>query len=229
MAQNHYAIITAGGRGTRLQTHVPKQFLAIGGKPILAHSLVHFKKAFPHIRLIITLPAQYHDYWNQLCKAYSVEEAHEVVEGGEERFHSIQKALESIGKSANGWVAIHDGVRPFVNKAFLHKAFEEAKTKGSAIPSIAPNSSLRQWNRESWQTVDRNNFRLIQTPQVFNLNLLKEAYDTYYQNQFTDDAGVYENAGHQVHLIQGLDYNIKITTQADFKIAQCLANEGYFT
>lgn len=226
MAIKHYAIITAGGTGTRLNTKVPKQFLLLGGKPLLAHSLDRFREAFPGIRLIVTLPAEYREYWQSLCQTYTIPEDHEVIEGGEERFHSIKKALKAIGTDNDGWIAIHDGVRPFVTTGLIQKAFEDAQIHGSAIPAIPLNSSIRQNSGNGWEAVDRNQFRLIQTPQVFHLGQLQKAYDTPYHLEFTDDAGVYENAGFQIHLTAGIAQNIKITTDTDLKIAECLAEQA---
>lgn len=214
------AIIVAGGRGTRLKSETPKQFLLLGNKPILMHTIESFY-AFDHtIDLILVIPEDHFDYWHKLCSAYQFSIPHTLVKGGTERFFSVKNGLQFA--KPDSIIAIHDGVRPLVSLDTLQRCFDTAQKMGNAIPSLPINDSLRQLNdTENW-SVNRQLFRTIQTPQVFSSNLLLEAFEQPFSPSFTDDASVFEAAGYPINLVNGNPENIKITTQTDLLLAELL-------
>lgn len=212
-----YAIIVAGGSGTRMQSELPKQFLLLGGRPILMHTIEAFN--FDDIQITLVLPRDQIQIWKDLCIQHGFNMAINIIEGGETRFQSVKNGLHSIADE-RGLVAIHDGVRPLINRSIISEAFEQAITHGCAITSVSLKDSIREVTSKSNHSIDRSNFRLIQTPQTFQLDLIKEAFDRPYQPTFTDDASVFENIGHSIHLIQGDYRNIKITTPEDLSVAE---------
>jgi 2-C-methyl-D-erythritol 4-phosphate cytidylyltransferase len=218
-----YAIIVAGGTGHRFGTDTPKQFLLLKGVPILIHTLNLFYNFDNNIELIVTLPPGYIEMWALLCTEYKFKTLHKKVEGGETRFHSVKNGLGAI-KGLDGLVAVHDGVRPLASKDTLLRCFETARRTGNAVPSIPLYDSIRELKEDSSIPVNREAYVLVQTPQVFNLNLLKEAYKQPYNANFTDDAHVVEKAGSKIILVEGNRENIKITNQSDFIIAEALMN-----
>lgn len=217
-----YAIIVAGGSGQRMNSEVPKQFLKIKNEIILMKSIRAFALFDPEIEIIVALPENQIDIWKELVEVERFEIKHTVVEGGATRFHSVKNALSAIG--CDGFVAIHDGVRPLVSKNTIKNTFETAKHVGNAIPFININDSLRFVDGLKNTSVDRSKYKSIQTPQVFDCILIKKAYEQEYSEKFTDDASVIENLGIKINLVQGNIENIKITTQADLKIAEALSN-----
>lgn len=219
-----YAIIVAGGTGQRFHSHIPKQFLLLKGLPILMHSIRAFHHFNNSIKILITLPANHFETWNALCKEHEFDIKHQKVIGGETRFHSVKNALDSI-KGDDGFIAVHDAVRPLVNSELIKRGFETAKQKGNAVPVIALYDSIRELKGLRSIPVDRNSFVLVQTPQIFKISLLKEAYKQSYIPEFTDDAHVVEKAGTPVVLIEGSRGNIKITDKADLLIAEALLNK----
>lgn len=212
-----YAIIVAGGSGTRMQSELPKQFLLLAGKPILMHTIEAF--CFDDIQITLVLPKDQIDIWRALCLKYNFSIATNIIEGGATRFQSVKNGLNAINNN-HGLVAIHDGVRPLVSQEIISEAFEKAMTLGCAITSVPLKDSLRAINSTSNYAVDRSKFRLIQTPQTFQLHLITEAFERPYQPTFTDDAAVFENSGHSIHLIEGDYRNIKITTPEDLSVAE---------
>ncbi|GAB4333761.1 MAG: 2-C-methyl-D-erythritol 4-phosphate cytidylyltransferase [Flammeovirgaceae bacterium] len=216
-----YVIVVAGGKGSRMGTDVPKQFIPIAGKPILMRTLEQFYKVVPSASLIVVLPSFQVDYWKNLVNQYNFQVSHKIALGGQERFHSVQNGLDLIQN--DGLVAIHDGVRPFVSEEVIIKSFEDAFKFGNAITSVLPKDSIRVINNDISQSVDRKMYRLIQTPQTFKVNLIKKAFQQPYQPLFTDDASVLEAMGETIHLIEGNYENIKITTKEDLKIAEVFA------
>ncbi len=212
-----YAIIVAGGSGARMKSSLPKQFLLLNCQPVLMHTLKAFD--FDQIQITLVLPVEQIQFWQKLCKEHSFEVPHKIVHGGETRFHSVKKGLDSIDGN-EGLVAIHDGVRPLISRDIVSSSFDQALTHGNAITSVPLKDSLREVSARSNQAVDRSKFRLIQTPQTFQLSLIKEAYETSYQSTFTDDASVFENNGGSIHLIDGDYRNIKITTPEDLLVAE---------
>ncbi|GHE75217.1 2-C-methyl-D-erythritol 4-phosphate cytidylyltransferase [Roseivirga thermotolerans] len=216
-----FAVIVAGGSGKRMGAELPKQFIALQGLPILMHTLKAFH--FDDIKILLVLPDHQTDHWNQLVATHRFDVPHQLVKGGKERFHSVQNGLNTIAES-DGLVAIHDGVRPLVDRNIIRKSYEIAYAKGSAVASIPLKDSIRSVDHSGNQQEDRNQFRLIQTPQTFQLRLIKKAFEQPYNTSFTDDASVLEAAGHAVHLIEGNYKNIKITTPEDLLIAQSFLN-----
>jgi 2-C-methyl-D-erythritol 4-phosphate cytidylyltransferase len=219
-----YAIIVAGGKGLRMNVELPKQFIPIGGKPLLMWTIEAFYHYNKTIRVILVLPVSHQEYWNTLCKQYNFEFPHYIANGGESRFHSVRNGLEYV-TDEDALVAIHDGVRPFVNNKTLAEAFSCAMEYDTAVPVIEVTDSVRKINENGNAAVDRSTLRLVQTPQVFKSTVLKNAYCQPFCPEFTDDAGVVEKAGFQIMLTEGNKENIKITTPFDLKIAEALLQE----
>lgn len=213
-------IIVAGGKGMRMGAELPKQFMPVGGKPILMRTIEAFYQFDKSIRIIVALTKDYRDHWSNLCKAYGFTIYHEVVDGGDTRFHSVQNALDLVG---DGLVAVHDAVRPFLSKELLDRCFSLARDTQAVIPVIEVTDSLREMTDEiDSKIVNRSDFRLVQTPQVFDVKLLKSAYDTKFLDSFTDDASVVEKFGHKIYLTEGEKTNIKITTPFDLQLAKVI-------
>jgi len=215
-----WVIIVAGGSGSRMQTGEPKQFLELCGKPVLMHSINAFADACEGIRTIVVLPALQIEYWKELCSRYNFMVPHEIIEGGTTRFQSVKNGLSLL--SGKGLVAIHDGVRPLVSRKTITGCFCEAAKYGCAVPVLPVSDSVREVSGTSSRMLDRTTLRLIQTPQVFDIALLKKAYECPYLPEFTDDASVFEKAGHIIFLTEGNLENIKITTQNDLLMVEAL-------
>lgn len=218
-----YAIIVAGGSGQRFGTELPKQFMPLKGLPILMHTLNLFHNFDSNIELIVSLPPGFIDMWPLLCTEHKFKIVHIIVEGGETRFHSVKNSLGAIN-GVDGLVAVHDGVRPLVSEDTLLRCFETARRTGNAVPSVPLYDSIRELNEGVSIPVNREAYVLVQTPQVFSLKLLKEAYKQPYNVNFTDDAHVVEKAGSKIILVEGNRENIKITNQSDLIIAEALMN-----
>lgn len=219
---SHYAIIVAGGSGERMGTGVPKQFLFIGGRPIVMHTLDAFARHDPSIQLILVLPFEQVGYWEELCKECDFRINHKVRYGGKTRFDSVKNGLSEIPPDENSLIAVHDGVRPFVSKETLDRCFEKAAEKGSAIPVIDINESVRMIEEAGNKHINRDQLKKIQTPQVFRTKLLLEAYNLPYDASFTDSASVVEKLGETIYLVKGDIENIKITTPFDLKVAEAI-------
>lgn len=216
------AILVAGGTGTRMQSSLAKQFLLLAGKPILMHSISRFYEFDPTIQLLVVLPHSEIKYWEVLCKQYTFDIAHKVVAGGATRFESVRNGLAAID-APEGLVAIHDGVRPLVTQAIIARSFEEAKQAQAAIAVVSLKDSIRQWETpDHSKAADRSQFCLVQTPQTFDLALLRQAYQQPFQDSFTDDASVVEALGKFVSTFEGAYENIKITTPEDLAVAEAL-------
>jgi len=213
-----WAIIVAGGSGLRMQTDVPKQFLELCGKPILMRSIMAF--ACEGIQAVVVLPLSQIGYWQELCSRHNFALPHQIAEGGATRFHSVKNGLSLLPDE--GLVAIHDGVRPLVSRQTITNCFREAESYGCAVPVAPVNDSVREVSGQTSRMLDRATLRLIQTPQVFDIALLKKAYEQEYTPAFTDDAAVFEKAGHAIRLTEGNAENIKITTPNDLKVAEAL-------
>jgi 2-C-methyl-D-erythritol 4-phosphate cytidylyltransferase len=214
------AIIVAGGTGTRMNQPIPKQFLPLAGKPMVMHGMQAFSDAFPGINLVLALPGDQFDCWNELCKESGFNIPHQLVAGGKTRFHSVQNALQAV--TTKGLVAIHDGARPLISADLIKRVFMTAELFGNCIPVIPVIESVRKINGETSFPVDRNTLCLVQTPQVFRFETLIKAYCQEFREEFTDDASVVENTGETVHLTQGEPSNIKITHLHDLALAQWL-------
>ncbi|PSR05940.1 MAG: 2-C-methyl-D-erythritol 4-phosphate cytidylyltransferase [Bacteroidetes bacterium SW_10_40_5] len=217
---SNYAIITAGGIGSRIQTKLPKQFVMLNGQPLLAHSIIQFYRFDPEINLYVTIPDEFIDNWYAQIQNYELP-AHQIITGGTTRFHSVKNALEQI-HDQEGLIAVHDAARPMVSLDLMHNAFATARKRGNAVPATSVNSSIRQKEGKQWKPIDRNQLRIIQTPQVFNLQMLKRAYQVDHKSAFTDDATVYEANGNEITLLEGDQHNFKITTESDLELANHL-------
>ena len=217
-----YIIIVAGGKGLRMGTDIPKQFLPIGGKPVLMRTLERFREYSADLQIILVLPKAQQDYWQKLCQEYDFKVDYQMTDGGETRFHSVQHGLALIPDDAEGVVGVHDGVRPFPSVEVIRNCYETAREKKAVIPVIPIVETVRHLKDETSVTVPRNDYRLVQTPQTFDIQLLKAANRQPYDDGFTDDASVVEAFGIDVTLVEGNSENIKITTPYDLKIAEVL-------
>ena len=217
-----YIIIVAGGKGLRMGSDIPKQFLPIGGKPVLMRTLERFRQYSPTLQIILVLPKAQQDYWQKLCKEYAFDIDYQLADGGETRFHSVQNGLAKIPDNAQGVVGVHDGVRPFPSIDVIRNCYETAREKKAVIPVIPVVETVRHLKADTSVTVPRNDYRLVQTPQTFDIQLLKAANRQPYNDGFTDDASVVEAFGFDITLVEGNRENIKITTPYDLKIAEVL-------
>lgn len=217
----HTVLIVAGGKGLRMGSDLPKQFLPIGGKPVLMHTIEAFHHFDRTMKIILVLPQEQQTYWQELCAKHSFVIEHTVVDGGETRFHSVKNGLACVN---SGLVGVHDGVRPFVSPEVIKRCYELAAIKKAVIPVIDVVEIVRHITETGSETVSRNDYKLVQTPQVFDAELLKQAYAQEYTPFFTDDASVVEAMGVSVCLAEGNRENIKITTPFDLKISSALVN-----
>ena len=217
---NRYVVIVAGGSGSRMGSDIPKQFLEIGGKPVLMHTIETFRKFDAGINIILVLPEPQISYWEQLCYRFRFGIDHRITAGGETRFNSVKNGLTLI--NSEGVIGVHDGVRPFVSELTLQNTYETAETKGNAVPVIDAFESIRQVTEEGNKALDRSGIKLVQTPQVFLSGQLFKAYELPYSDTFTDDASVVEAAGFSINLVEGNRENIKITTPFDLKLAEVM-------
>ncbi|MFH0841604.1 MAG: 2-C-methyl-D-erythritol 4-phosphate cytidylyltransferase [Bacteroidota bacterium] len=215
-----YAVIVAGGSGKRMHAELPKQYLEIAGKPVLMHTLEKFKAFNEDIEIITVLPENQLRYWGELQKKYSFSVQHTLVKGGRARFFSVRNGLKFV--ESPGLVAIHDGVRPFVSIETIKRCFETAERQGNAIPVISPSDSLRIVIEEDNKPISRLHVKQVQTPQVFDAELIRNAYRQEYLPEFTDDASVLEKTGVKINLVEGNRENIKITNPEDLIISAAL-------
>ena len=266
-----YIIILAGGKGLRMGSDIPKQFLPIGGMPVLMHTIKRFREYSKELKIILVLPKLQQAYWQTLCEEYHFQEDYLIANGGETRFHSIKNGLQLIPDDAQGLVGVHDGVRPFPSVEVIRNCYETARREGSAIPVIpvvetirhlevkglrskvkgqsyvtsfhdfchdsakrastmalaAPKVQCSMFNVQCSKTVPRDEYRLVQTPQVFDIQLHKKAYAQDYRDSFTDDASVVESMGHAVALVEGNRENIKITTPFDCIVAEAIVHSTH--
>lgn len=212
-------LILAGGKGLRMGSDIPKQFLQVGGKPVLLLTMEAFRTYDPEIDIILVLPEEQQEYWKKLCVTYDCAFPYQVADGGETRFHSVKNGLALAG---DGLIAVHDGVRPFVSQEVIASCFETAERTQAAVPVVPVLETLRFLTERGSETVPRSRYRLVQTPQVFSSDILKQAYEQVYVPTFTDDASVVEAMGIPVSLVEGNRENIKITTPFDLVVANAL-------
>lgn len=216
----NYAVIVAGGSGSRFGTAVPKQFVPMCGKPVLMHTIAKFASV-SDTSIILVIPQAHFGWWQELCEEHNFAIPHKVVAGGSSRFQSVKNALATIvNAEAGDIVSVHDGVRPLVSVELIARAFEQARKQGSAIPVVPVTDSVRKVIGSQSEALERSVLRAVQTPQVFDARLLLSAYDTEFSEFFTDDASVVETAGHSVSLIDGETTNIKITHPIDLIVAE---------
>jgi 2-C-methyl-D-erythritol 4-phosphate cytidylyltransferase len=222
---NHseYAVIVAGGRGTRIKSTVPKQFIELNGLPVLCHTINAFFRYSEKIKVILVLPKEEFEVWEAIVKKYHFTYPIVLQEGGSSRFQSVKKGLEKI--EGDGLVAIHDGVRPLVSPDIIRESFRLAAKHQSAVAAMPLKESIRILERGHTKAMDRAQFRLIQTPQTFHVSLIKKAYTTKEDNALTDDASVAERDGHSIFLFEGSYRNLKITTEEDLVIAEALLRD----
>lgn len=217
-----YAIIVAGGSGVRMQSKMPKQFLPLANRPILMHTVDAFINYSNKVSIILVLPENSIPQWNRLCKKYVFNHSLDIAKGGKTRFQSVKNGLDRI-TSENSLVAIHDGVRPLVRNEIISASYRLAQIHGSAIASTRLKESLRIVDKDQTKSIDRSQYRSIQTPQTFQTKLIKEAYQHFEDSpEFTDDASVAEKNGLKISLFEGSYENIKITTPEDLLFAEAL-------
>lgn len=242
-----YVIIVAGGKGLRMGSDIPKQFLPIGGKPVLMRTLERFREYSDDLQMILVLPEAQQDYWKELCKEYHFPlpattplpqqggaggGSYLLANGGQTRFHSVQNGLALVPDDAEGVVGVHDGVRPFPSIEVIRNCYETARTAKAVIPVIPVVETVRKLDLTKCLTlcevesvtVPRDEYRLVQTPQTFDIQLLKAANRQPYNDGFTDDASVVESYGHAITLVEGNRENIKITTPYDIVVAEAILN-----
>ena len=215
-----YVIIVSGGSGQRMGGELPKQFLLVSGKPILMHTVESFARVSEDFKFILVLPEAHFSTWNELVDEYNFTIPVTLVSGGAERFFSVKNALEHVPE--NALVAVHDGVRPFASEKTILEAFDVAAEKGAAVPVIDEVDSLRRVQGADSQAVNRSEYKRVQTPQVFQSTMLKNAYNQEFSSLFTDDASVVESIGHAITLTTGNVENIKITTPHELLLAEAL-------
>lgn len=221
-----YVIIVAGGKGLRMGGEIPKQFLPIGGKPVLMRTMERFHEYDPALKIILVLPKDQQEFWQELCRKHDFKIMHQVADGGETRFQSSKNGLALIPDEDEGVVAIHDGVRPFVSTDVIERCFDAARDDFATIPVVPVTDTLRYIDRGHGHNVLRDHFRSVQTPQCFDISLAKQAFDQPYRETFTDDASVIESLGCQVTMVEGNRQNLKLTTPFDMMIAELLIHNS---
>lgn len=215
---NCFAVLVAGGKGLRMGGDIPKQFLPIGGKPILMRTIEAFREALEDVKIVLVLPAEQQDYWRKLCKEYAFRSPEMIANGGETRFHSVRNGLALLPDDKEAVVGVHDGVRPFVSKDTILRCYKAAAEGKAVVPVVPVVETIRQILPDGKSvTRPRDKYRLVQTPQTFPLAMLKEAYRQPFSEAFTDDASVVEAFGKEIVMIEGNRENIKITTPSDLR------------
>ena len=211
-------IIVAGGSGSRMQSAIPKQFLMLGGEPIVARTINTFSEALPGAEIVVVLPEAHIPLWENLRARFDVA-PHRIVAGGVERFHSVLNGINALSSEVE-YIAVHDGVRALVSKRLIIRAMLAAEEHDAVIPVVDVVDSYRRVEGENSYIVPRADLRIVQTPQIFNAQLLRDAYNVEFNAAFTDDASVVEARGGHITLVDGERTNIKITTPEDIGIAE---------
>ena len=212
-----YAIIVAGGSGTRMGGNLPKQFLLLKNKPVLYYSINAFLQAYDDLKVILVLPNNYTDMGQEIVNAWFNKERIRITTGGDTRFQSVKNGLQLVTEESI--IFVHDGVRCLLSRALIHSCYEKALETGTAIPVVASKDSVRLLTGEGSEIIDRNRVMLVQTPQTFHSKILIPAFNIDYNEKFTDEAIVVESSGINVSLVQGEETNIKITTPLDLVVA----------
>jgi len=213
-----FALIVAGGSGSRMKNSTPKQFLELAGKPVLMYTFEVFYRFDPAIEFILVLPLSEQERWKELCKEFKFSIAHQLANGGNTRFESVKNGLEKIPDDSI--VFIHDGVRPLVSAQTLQNCLDGTINQGNALPVIPVSESVRYVDENGNRSLDRSKYFLVQTPQTFQSEKIKAAYHQPYSKLFTDDASVLENTGEKINTVPGNRENIKITFSEDLLIAE---------
>lgn len=216
-----FIVIVAGGKGLRMGSEIPKQFLLLNGKPVLIRTMESFYSFDSSAEIIVVLPQSQIEYWKELCEKYGNTIPHKIVEGGKERFYSVQNGINSI--KGNGLVAVHDGVRSLVSKQMLERGFTMAEQCGCAVPFVDSVDSLRIIDGDTTEVLNRSIVKRIQTPQIFDVKRLQQVMNAEYRPEFTDEATVWELSGNKLYFYEGDFRNIKITTPEDLRIAEMFA------
>lgn len=220
-----YLIIAAAGNSSRMNNETPKQYLVINGKPVIIWTLETFK-AYVEVRnMVVVISKDHEDYWNNIVKYYPEFSDCKIAFGGPQRFHSIKSGLKFIPD--NTLVAIHDAARPMVNSKTIENCFNTAMKKGNAVPVINFNESVRQKSGSTNTPIERESLKIVQTPQVFYANILKNAYQQVFNESFTDDASVVEKDGNNIYLTEGNPENIKLTTSLDLRLASFILPSSF--
>lgn len=216
------AIIVAGGSGSRMQSALPKQFLLLNGRPVLLHTIDAFLQSSYQSQIILVLPEAYHEYWRELCKQYNFKHPYQLVKGGVTRFHSVKNALDTLNLDEALLIAVHDAVRPLTDVAIINSCYAQAARSGNAVAAVKSRDSVRRVQNSISESLLREEIYLVQTPQTFTAQQLKDAYALPYTDAFTDDASVVEQAGYTIQLAEGSYQNFKITYPEDIAIAELL-------
>jgi 2-C-methyl-D-erythritol 4-phosphate cytidylyltransferase len=217
-----YLIIVAGGVGQRMGSSIPKQFLDLAGKPVILRTIEKFEECYPELSLYVVIPSEYHDHWNDIVSQFKPDLGCQVVSGGRTRFESVLNGLNAI-EGPDGVVGIHDAVRPFVSSETIVRCFERARELGNAVPVIPISDSIRRIEKDGNSiSVDRSELRLVQTPQCFDLKLIRAAYSQVRETTFLDDATVVEASGISINLVDGNSENIKLTLPSDMDRARTM-------
>ena len=220
----NYAIIVAGGIGSRMLSDIPKQFLLLNGRPMMMYTIEAFYHCQAHPEIIVVLHPDHHDYWLQLCVAHNFVIPHQLVGGGDTRFQSVKNGLKVI--DGDSIIAVHDAVRPLVDVKVIDQSYMVAAEKGNAIVAVQSRDSIRQLKNNQTAAVPRDEIYLVQTPQAFRSDILRKAYEQDYHSNFTDDASVVELSGVDIHLVNGNHTNIKVTFPEDIAIAEMLLGKS---
>lgn len=218
----NYAIIVAGGSGSRMLSKIPKQFMPLNGVPVLMHTMLAFYKSNSKPALIVVLPAAYHNHWTKLCEMHDFTIPYELVAGGDTRFHSVKNGLDRIPDNDDAIIAVQDAVRPLTSREIIDESYQYAATNGNAVVAVKSRDSIRQLKNDVSVALTRDDIYLVQTPQTFQSVQLKKAYQQPFDTKFTDDASVVEATGIRINLIAGSYRNIKITFPDDIAIAELL-------
>jgi 2-C-methyl-D-erythritol 4-phosphate cytidylyltransferase len=228
LSQDLFAIIVAGGSGSRMKSETPKQFIPLGNKPVLMLTVSRFLNLSREVQIILVLPAHEIQTWDNLCNTYSFDQKKiKTVAGGTSRFHSVKNGLAAIDQQ-DGLVAIHDGVRPFVTREMIEAGYTQAAALGNAITAVALKESIRKVGKDGSKAKNRNYYKLVQTPQTFQLRAIRSAYMQAESALFTDDAAVAEYAGQEIFLMNGAYENIKITTPEDLILAEAFLRNFHY-
>jgi len=222
LASAEFALIVAGGKGTRINSSLPKQFLELNGTPVIVHTINAFRRYSNSLKIIVVLPVDDLITWEQTCRKHLAGIQLVIQQGGDSRFQSVRRGLEKI--ESDGLVAIHDGVRPLISEDIIAASFRLAAVHGSAVAAVRLKESIRITDKDGTHALDRSLYRVIQTPQTFKINIIRQAYMIAEDPTLTDDASVAERSGHRISLFEGSYRNIKITTQEDLAIAEALLN-----
>ena len=214
----HGVIIVAGGSGSRMQSALPKQFLMLGGLPVVARTINTFAEALPSADIVVVLPEAHIPLWRNLEARFDVA-PHRCVAGGAERFHSVKCGIEALGSDVE-YIAVHDGVRALVSKRLIIRTLLDAEKSGATIPVVEVADSFRRVDGAESHIVPRSELRAVQTPQIFSAELLRRAYEQPFDSSFTDDASVVEAMGRRISLVDGERSNLKLTTPEDLEWAE---------